>query len=181
MSNITRTNATLSESSFRSAVSGSVLLANAYVQLLVFAAGVCGNVLVLCVFVRRKRLRTTSFAVYFGVLVVSDSLVLVDCLHRFAKSVFGVDTGALLALACHARPYVHYAFCAISAHMLTLVAVDRYLSIVHPTRFVARTWRWVQCTAAGHVVAFNLLVYIPTWLAQSFVPLDQASSFIHHF
>ena len=147
-----------------------------YAEMCIFVLGVSGNALTFIVYSRKHFRRTGVFSVYFRALVVSDTVVLYDCLYRFLVYTLGVDLDLMSAFTCYTRLYSRYSFCPISGYILLVVSLDRFVSIAWPTRFALRSDRRIQATIVALIVLLNMLVYVELLVNTSFT----VGSLRHH-
>ena len=133
---------------------------------IVVLLGLVGNAIALLVFSRRK-FAPTIFHVYFRVLIVFDSIVLLAA----ARSNLGADSFVVaylerLDVLCLLVQCTHFAeriSSPISGYILAAVALDRLVSITRcPRRRSFFSKKAFQLAASMLIVALNIFVYVLT-------------------
>lgn len=130
-----------------------------YVLALVGFVGILGNLLTFCVF-RRQRLRKFSYSFYSRVMVCSDVIVLLHTFRHWAATVFNANIDLVASFLCTIDEYQPYVATFSSLWLLTLISIDRLVTIAFPTRFKLLKARWFQVTLVLVVISYSLLVNI---------------------
>ena len=113
-------------------------------QIVVAAIGIVGNVLNFVVFMR-KRFSNFSFSFYSKIMVVTDIIVLLHSFRHWAAFMF--DDGNIDLVAqffCTIDEYQPYVTSFISLWLLSLISVDRLITIAYPNRFNVIKKKWFQ-------------------------------------
>lgn len=128
-------------------------------QLIICLFGVVGNVLSICVF-SRKSLKNYSYSIYSRALSLSHTALL---FHILLHSVFGMlhstrEIDFIGSFFCTIRDYPGYVIGTISILMLTLISIDRLISIVYRNRYKITKKSWFQATAISTIIIYSLIV-----------------------
>lgn len=130
-----------------------------YFLALVGFTGILGNLLTFCVF-RRQRLRKFSYSFYSRVMVCSDVIVLLHTFRHWAATIFNANIDLVASFLCTIDEYQPYVATFTSLWLLTLISIDRLVTIAFPTRFKFLKARWFQVTLVLVVIAYSFLVNI---------------------
>ena len=131
----------------------------AYLNATVVLVGLLGNAGALVVFSRPK-FRPTIFHVYFRVLVVFDSIVLVAAMRADSFMVERLERLGLLCLLVQCTHFAERFSSPISGYILAAVALDRLVSITYRRhRGSLLNNRAFQLAACLLIAALNILVY----------------------
>ena len=129
---------------------------------LVVVVGMLGNVIAFAIFSRPK-FQTTMFSVYFRVLIVFDSIVLlVACRSYLTPDSLLIGLLVQMDALCFSLHVIHLlglASSPISGYILAVVAFDRFMSITFPKRFTIFNTKKFQYSISSLIVATNLLLY----------------------
>ena len=129
------------------------------IQLIICLFGVVGNILSICVF-SRKSLKNYSYSLYSRVLSISHTALL---FHILLHSVFGMlhstrEIDFIGSFFCSIRDYPGYVIATISILMLTLISIDRLISIVYRNRYKITKKSWFQATAISTIIIYSMIV-----------------------
>lgn len=132
-----------------------------YVCLIIGVVGVIGSVLVIIVFSRRS-LRKYSYSFYCKIMAISDMGFLSYAFIDWAANNLGASLLTVGPLSCQIVQFIPYAFANFSTHLLTVISIDRMITIVYPKQFLVVKKRWFQCLivaiVAVIVLATNILI-----------------------
>lgn len=113
------------------------------IQVLVGIFGIIGNVLNITVFMR-KRFKSLSFSFYNIVLGVIDIIVLLHTFRHWAAFMFDADIDLVSQFFCTIDEYQPLIASHCSLLVLTLISVDRLITIAYPNRFNVIKKKWFQ-------------------------------------
>ena len=129
-------------------------MCNAYVHAFIFGFGILGNLISFVVF-SRKRFKFTIFHIYFRLFVITDSIVLFQALNMTIGYSSDIWIDDLFSIVCILDEYIYYVACPISAHILVVFTIDRYLSVKNPDQFACRTKKHFQLAICAAIVVYN--------------------------
>jgi hypothetical protein len=125
--------------------------------------GFIGNALTFAVFCRKK-FEKISFCFYFKVMTISDTLVLADFCYNWAyrgKSNFVKAPHNSFKIFCKLKEFTYWIASSSSAWLLTLIALDRMLTIVFlQGRFKLLRKRKFQILFCSIVIIGCICLYI---------------------
>ena len=127
--------------------------------IIVFIA-LIGNMLSFYLF-SKKKFKKTFFSFYFRVEIIFDSLFLLIAVNYSLENLFSIDFKILSNLTCKLYYYFADIVTPIGHWILVLVTIDRYLSIVSPSKFLFRNKKFFRLISCLVIVLFNLVFYIP--------------------
>jgi hypothetical protein len=126
----------------------------------VCAISIVGNILALIIF-SRKTFQNTIFSTYFRFLTIFDILTILNGIDDLI-TLSGVGTyWTTSILTCKMAYLINYSMPSISSWILSLISIDRFLSIVKPVKYSFRKTVKFQLTACLIAVFFNFLFCIP--------------------
>lgn len=128
-------------------------------QLIVGLVGIVGNILTICVF-QRERLRKYSYSFYCRAMACSDILVLLHTFRHWSAFVLGADLDLIGPFFCTMDEFLVYVTTFTSLWLLTLISLDRLMTIIFPNRFKVVKSRWFQATLVLIVVVYSSSVNI---------------------
>lgn len=132
-----------------------------YVCLIIGLVGVTGSVLVIIVFSRRS-LRKYSYSFYCKIMAISDIGFLSYAFIDWVANNLGSNLSTIGPISCQIVQFIPYAFANFSTHLLTVISIDRMITIVYPKRFLVVKKRWFQCLTVAIitviVLATNILI-----------------------
>ena len=129
---------------------------------LIIAVGLVGNILVICVIVSKKKMRTILNLLLLN-LASSDIIFCCICIP-FVSYHYAADSWTIGPLMCKLSQYLIYVCVYVTTSTLVCIAVFRFMTIVHPVS--SQTFR-TKKNILIIVVAiwiFNLLFNIPILL-----------------
>ena len=129
------------------------------IQFVISAFGVMANMLTFCVFCR-KRFFKSSFCFYARIMTITDSLSIVSSLRSWPIFFYNDDLDLFSPILCKFDVYFNVCFKSISTWILTLIIIDRLLSIVYANRFAFTRKERFQASMVAIVVVVNLLFYV---------------------
>ena len=105
----------------------------------VLGIGLIGNSLGITVLVKSKKLKKIGPILIYKFLFISDTFYLLQIMIIYFGYGFSLDLTILSNLSCQIYIYFNYAFSAFSPWLLVYILIERFISIVHPTkRFMLR-------------------------------------------
>lgn len=134
-----------------------------YIEFVIGIVGVIGNVFVIIVF-SQKALRKYSYSFYCLVMAISDICLMSYIFIEWIAYNFDFYLETTTPLLCKIVRFIPYYFADFSIHMLTIIAIDRMLTIVYPKRFLITKKRWFQIL----IVSILALIVV---LANIIIPL----------
>ena len=102
-----------------------------YFQLLIGVIGEVGNVLAIIIFSRHS-LRKYSYSFYCLVLAFTDIAYLLQTFISWSAYNLNADLTTAAAFLCPLTAFIPYYFGTLSTFLLSMIAVDRTLTIVYP-------------------------------------------------
>ena len=114
-----------------------------YIQFVIGIIGVIGNVFVIIVF-SRQALRKYSYSFYCLILAISDICFMTYAFIDWTSNILSTGLLTVDPLLCKISKFIPYYFGDFSIHLLTLIAIDRMLTIIYPRRFLVIKKRWFQ-------------------------------------
>lgn len=130
-----------------------------YIQALVGLIGVCGNLLTITVF-SRKRLRKFSYSFYSKAMACSDILILAHSFRHWSKNILGADLDLINDFFCKIGEFQPYTASIASLWLLCLISFDRLITIVYPRKFHFFKLRSVQFILVTVVLIYSVLTNI---------------------
>ena len=128
-------------------------------------AGVCligliGNILAIII-LSRKRFENSIFSTYFRILTLFNLLTILGRTDFLLTTNQVISIRNLSSTVCKLYKFIVYIFPATSKWITMLISIDRFLSIVKPSRFLIRKEVKYQFFACFLSFFVNLLFYIP--------------------
>jgi hypothetical protein len=121
--------------------------------------GLSGNLATFAVF-SRKRFTNTVFSTYFRALAITDSLTLsLTVTTKFFAYQFGYNVRLVSVHLCRLFIYIAYAVPTTSGWILVVISLDRWLSIVLPSKFLIRKRKSFQLLTIFSIIIFNFVLY----------------------
>ena len=124
-----------------------------YFQFAFGLIGVTGNILAIIVF-SRSSLSKYSYSFYCRTMAISDIILMAYGFIDWAAYNLGADLLTVGQLSCKLLKYFRVYFGGISIHLLTIIAIDRMLTIVYPSRFAVIKKRWFQYLVVAVLACF---------------------------
>jgi hypothetical protein len=132
-----------------------------YSFILIIILGIVFNTLAFIVF-SRKRFKRTVFATYFRFLIITDTLSLLMPLNKILEINYNIYIEKISNTLCKLRMYVPYVISPISAWILVIISLDRWMSIVISNKFLIRKKSGFQILICILIIGFNLIFYTPS-------------------
>ena len=145
-----------------------------YIRLIIGVIGFIGNVLSIIIFSRRS-LSKYSYSFYSRAMAISDVFLAFCCLIDWIGYNFGAHLEALGPFFCKIFEFMAFYFAGFSIHMLTIISIDRMLTIVYHRRFLYTKKRWFQFLMIGIVACAMVLTCILVPLSFNLVEVNQAN------
>lgn len=130
-----------------------------YLQIVISIIGIIGNVLNMIVFMR-KRFANLSFSFYNKVLGVIDIIVLLHSFRHWAAYMFDSDIDLVSQFFCTIDEYQPLIASHCSLLLLTLISVDRLITIAYPNRFNIIKKKWFQSILIKNIYIINSIPFI---------------------
>ena len=148
-----------------------------YIRFVIGILGVIGNVLVIIIF-SRQSLRKYSYSFYCLIMAISDICFMSNVFIDWTAYIFGANLELVGTLFCKIVFLLPTYFSDFSAHLLTLIAIDRMITIVYPRRFLIMKKRWFQSLIVAILALIVLVRYIaiPLYANIIEIPLTNSSS-----
>lgn len=121
--------------------------------------GITINMFAIFVF-SRKKLKTYSYSVYWRVMAISDSIILLHTVRNWANFVFDFNLETQSPLMCKLSEYQPITAGIISTWLHFLISLDRLVIVVYPHRSNLFKKRSFQIVLILVVVVYSLLVNI---------------------
>ena len=126
----------------------------------VLGIGLIGNSLGITVLMKSKRLKKIGPVLIYKFLFISDTFYLLQIMIIYFGYGFSLDLTILSNLSCQIYIYFNYAFAAFSPWLLVYILIEKFISIVHPTkRFMLRK-KLNQIIYIIILILFSLSCYI---------------------
>jgi hypothetical protein len=125
--------------------------------------GSIGNFLVYKIY-SSAALEKYSISTYFRALAIFDNLTLVSLFSVYLTNQFGIDFSQSIEFFCKFQTYFAYTNGPISAWLMAVISLDRYINIVFSKRFPIIFNKYFQLGVICSIVAFNYVYYsFLTW------------------
>ncbi len=126
----------------------------------VCAISMLGNIFALIVF-SRKSFQNTIFSTYFRLLTLFDILTILNGIDDLII-LSGSDTyWTKSILICKFAYWINYLMPSISSWILSLISIDRCISIARPQKYLFRKKIKFQLIGCLIVILFNCLCFLP--------------------
>jgi hypothetical protein len=122
--------------------------------------GIITNILSFIIF-SRKIFQNTIFSTYFRFMIIFDNIALLFPINKLFELNYNIYFSDFNNHLCKLRYYIIYFVFPISAWILVIVSIDRFLSIVYPNKFIFRKKTVFQLMMCLLVLSINLVYYIP--------------------
>jgi hypothetical protein len=127
------------------------------IQTVIGIIGIVGNVLGIMVFLG-KRFRKYSYTFYWIALMLSDTILLVHTIRHWFNNVLGWNIDLLSPILCKINEYQPHVSSCISGLTVSIIAIDRYVTIVYRNQFVLLRRKWFRVSVISAVIFYSLLV-----------------------
>ena len=124
-------------------ISGLYYLIFEYIEFVIGIIGVIGNVFVIIVF-SRESLRKYSYSFYCLIMAISDICYMTYIFIEWSEIILDASLLTAGRMFCKISKFIPYYFADFSIHLLTLISIDRMVTIVYPRRFLVIKKRWFQ-------------------------------------
>ena len=138
-----------------------------YIYFSICILGLIGNILAFISFCR-KQYRKTIFSTYFRILSFIDIIVMLTRIDYFLKEFYYNGLRTVSAFFCKLTMYIIYLMPSISSWIMVLIILDRFLSIVTPSKFLFRKTIKFQLLACGLIAVYNSLISIDVIVSYKF-------------
>lgn len=147
------------------------------IQLPFVFIGFIGNILVFCVYSRR-RLRNYSYSFYCRVMAVCDNLTFIRIFGHWVRTVLGIYLNRIFPLACRLNEYQANVTAVASFLLLTVILIDRIVTLFNPDRFLVFKKRWFQVLVVfiAFIYSSALSVIMPIYNKLEVIPIDNSSN-----
>lgn len=143
------------------------------IQTLAAILGIIGSALNILVFWRSSRLRRVSYSTYFIAMSFADIIMMAHTFRHWSRIVLGFDLDLLGPFFCSFNEYQPIVAGYTSIWLLTVIALDRMVSIVYPNKHAVFKKRWFQFALISLVVVYCSLIHIKLPLNFRLIKLDQ--------
>lgn len=130
-----------------------------WLQLFVATAGFLSNALTFSVYMR-KRMRKYSFSLYIKALAITDTVTLIHDFRHWLAFVFGANLDLVAPFFCAVDEYQPYTAALASICLLSLISLDRLITIAFPNRFKIRKSLLFQIALIFSVLVYASLTFI---------------------
>jgi hypothetical protein len=128
--------------------------------LVIFVIGIFGNIMTFMVFMR-KRYKQSSFAFYFKLIPISNSILLFHIFGKYLEHIVGSNIVYVSFIGCKFGYYSLIAFTAISVWLLLIISLDRLSKIINRIhKFALLHKPRFQISLVTFIFAFNLIIPI---------------------
>lgn len=127
------------------------------IQTVIGIIGIVGNFLAIMVFLG-KRFRKYSYTFYWIALMLSDTILLIHTIRHWFNNVLGWNIDLLSPILCKINEYQPHVSSCISGLTVSIIAIDRYVTIVYRNQFVLLRRKWFRVTVISVVILYSLLV-----------------------
>jgi hypothetical protein len=118
--------------------------------------GLAANCLSFLIF-SRKKFKKTVFSIYYRFYLAFQILNLITPINKMLELNFAFHFTRISDFTCKIRHYYMNANYSISSTLLTVISIDRYLSICHSTKYFWRKNPTFQILTSCIVILFNFL------------------------
>jgi hypothetical protein len=126
----------------------------------------------------RKKFKNTIFSFYFRVSILFYSLYLIILIDFYVSREWNIDFRIHSNWTCKLRYYYANVMTPIPHYIMAFVSIDRFLTIVHPTKFLFRNKISFKLGFCFGSTLFNLIYYVPDLLFYGLqVEIDNQTSF----
>ena len=125
--------------------------------------GLVTNSLTFIIF-SRQRFQNTIFSTYFRFYLAIETLSIFFPITKILELNFDIKLGEISKFTCKLRLFISYVNFPIASWILVSISLDRYLSIVFPTKFLYRKKPIFQLIISLFIIGFNVCLYTPIWI-----------------
>lgn len=130
-----------------------------YLQIIVATIGIFGNVLTFLVYLR-KRLRVYSFSLYIKTMTITDTIILLHSFRHWWAFIGQANLDLVAPFFCSFDEYQSYSATMISLSLLTLISLDRLITVAFPNRFKILKNLYFKIAMILSAVVYSLLLFI---------------------
>lgn len=130
-----------------------------YTMLAFTLIGIGLNIFTFVVFLQKK-FHKMAFSFYFRILLTSDTLLLLVNFNYFFEIVYSRSLDHIWIGFCKLLQYISYVSGAVSIWTISLILLDRFLSIAYCNRFLIIKKRRFQVLTVLLVIVINSIYYI---------------------
>lgn len=134
-----------------------------YLITIILVFGLIGNLFILKVFSRKRFTKILQVKSFFRFLAVVDSIFLFIVIEIFLDSKLAMNIKTSSRVACKLHSYLVYAFGAMPAWILTVISVERFVSVAFSissfNSYLSK--KLVQVTVGLMLILYNLVFYVP--------------------
>lgn len=127
------------------------------IQVVISIIGTIGNVLTCMVF-RRKRLKNTSYSMYFCIMLSCEIIGLVYALRYWARFFLNFDYRLVSPFFCKSDKFVTFSAGIAADWLLTVILADRLLTIVFHNRIKLIKKKFFQKTTIALVLVYSMSI-----------------------
>ena len=153
---------------FSLSLNGQVTFIFHQIAITIAILGVIGNILSIVV-LSRKNLRKNSFSFFIRHLNVFDLIILLTQFRHWMAFTFDLDIKLVSSLLCKLADFSVFSCAAGTVLFLTLITIDRFVSIAFPKRFAIFQKRGFHACQVGLVVVYSFLCHLPLALNNELV------------
>ena len=124
-------------------ISSLHLLIFEYIEFVIGIIGLIGNIFLIIVF-SREPLRKYSYSFYCLIMAISDICYMTYIFIEWSEIILGASLLTKGPFFCKLSKFIPYYFADFSIHLLTLISIDRMVTIVYPRQFLMIKKRWLQ-------------------------------------
>lgn len=125
--------------------------------------GLIGNILCFKIY-SSSPLRKHSVSLFFRVIAIVDSIMLVDAFLIFMTQKYAFSLIRVHDIFCRFKDYFFYATGPITPWLMVVISIERFLSISYPKKFDFLFKRSFQIAIICIICVFNYLFYsFITW------------------
>lgn len=146
--------------------------------LVISLLGFVGNLLVFCVYCR-KRFAKNSLRLYFMALTVTNSLLLTTNIRVFVQNKYGIHLELMSDFFCKIFDYLDYIFPSMSAWTMVIISFDRMVKVVCTRRFKFLNAVYFQVAALLSLYVYICIMYMPVFLFKHLRDVPQNDSTIN--
>lgn len=126
----------------------------------VLIIGVIGNSFGLTVLMRKK-LKNIGPCNTYKYLFISDMIYLLQLLINYLAYGYEINLQVMSSLACKLTNYFNFTFSGISPWLLVYISVEKFISIIYPTRRFFIRKKKTQLVYFIILLTINFVYYIP--------------------
>ena len=129
------------------------------IQAIIALIGFACNTLAICVF-ERKELKKRSYSIYWKLKASFENIILLHFIRNWVKVSLNIDFTTISSIFCRLNQYVSYVAIGVSLWLEFIITLDRFFTIVFPTRFKFNKKRSFRIGSIFVLLIYNILLYI---------------------